>query len=80
MNHQTGGLGGRVVTYFCANELFGHHNGMEDVLQGCGNGSSPPLPVEVGPLIASRESGERFSSPSGSVTAEFRPRSDAAST
>jgi len=48
MNHQTGGLGGRVVAYFHADKLYGHHNGMEDVSQVCGNrsspSSSPPLP------------------------------------
>jgi len=61
-----------VVTYLC--KLFGHHNGMEDVLQVCGNrssipSSSPPIPslalIEVDPLIAGRGSGERFSSPAG---------------
>jgi len=41
-----GGVGCPVIKYFCADKLFGvgHHNGIEDVLQGCGNGSSPPLP------------------------------------
>ena len=64
MKHQTGALGGRVVTYFCADKLFGHHNGMEDVLQVCGNRSSPllslpfpSLPLEVGPLITGMGSG-----------------------
>ena len=73
MNHQTGGLGGRVVTYFHANKLFGHHNGMEDVLQVCSNRSSPllplafpPVPLEVCPLITGRGFGEHFCSPIGS--------------
>jgi len=67
------GLGGRVEAYFHANKLFEHHSGMEDALQVCGNRSSPllpltfpSLPLEVGPLATGRESGERFSTSSGS--------------
>jgi len=88
MKHQTGGLGGRVVTYFCANKLFGHHNGMEDVLRVCGNRSSThgltfpspslPSPLEVGPLLQVGSLGERFSSSIGSgrqtVFGEFQAK------
>jgi len=35
MKHQIGELGG--TGNILANKLFGHHNGMEDVLQGCGD-------------------------------------------
>ena len=71
MNHPTGGLGGRVVSYFHANKLFGHHNDIEDVLQGRGNGSSSPtLPLyslqKQVPLLQVWGLGERFSSHSGS--------------
>jgi len=65
------GTGWPSCNILCAIKLLGHHNSLEDVLQVCGNRSSPPLSLpslalEVCPLIADRASGERFSSPSGS--------------
>ena len=70
MKHQTGrGDWSRVVTYLC--KLFGHQNGMEDVLQGCGDtcwsGSfctayflsglwGPFAPTQMMPLLISLQS------------------------
>jgi len=61
-----GGIGGRVVTYLCKQTVW-TSQWHEDVLQVCGNRSSPllplpfpSLPLEVGPLLQAGALGKRF--------------------
>ena len=72
MNHQTGGLGGRVVAFprkqtVWTSQWHGRRFAIvANVPLPLLPLSFPSLPLEVGPLIAGRASGVRFSSPRGS--------------